>query len=180
MLTRQRPIRVAVAFLSPGTRLRVLLDLSQHHHVNRALRPRERAALDTLLAAEFAGVGELRAQAETALAANDTLVVDLIVDSSLPKAVVSHRVPVEAPVDGAGYDGGLILYVDDGRLSALEYWWVTEEPPNGFPPAVAISTPDCVPRRCDPMSTARSWPSHPGNCRQRISRLRQGWVDMSG
>ncbi len=75
------------------------------------------------------------------MAANDTLVLDLIVDRSLPKAVVSHRVPVEAAVDGAGYVGGLILYVDDGRLSALEYWWVTEEAPDGFPPAAAISTP---------------------------------------
>ncbi len=116
-------------------------NLSQHQHVNRALHPRERNALDILLAAEFAGADELRAQAETALAANDTLVVDLIVDRSLPKAVVSHRVPVEAAVDGAGYVGGLILYVDDGRLSALEYWWVTEEAPDGFPPAAAISTP---------------------------------------
>jgi hypothetical protein len=109
--------------------------------VTRALHPRERDALDTLLAAEFAGAEELRAQARTALAASDSLVVDLIVDKSLPKVVVHHRIPVEAAVDGAGYDGGLILYVDDGRLSALEYWWVTEEAPDGFPPASAISTP---------------------------------------
>jgi hypothetical protein len=109
--------------------------------MNRALNPRERDALDALLTAEFAGADELRAQAGTALAASGTLVVDLVVDRSLPEAVVRHRVPVEAAVDGAGYVGGLILYVDDGRLSALEYWWVTEEAPDGFPPAVAISTP---------------------------------------
>jgi hypothetical protein len=48
---------------------------------------------------------------------------------------------VQAAVDGAGHDGGLILYVDDGRLSALEYWWVTEEQPGAFPPASAIGTP---------------------------------------
>jgi hypothetical protein len=109
--------------------------------VNRALYPRERDALDVLLAAEFAGAPELRAQAETVLAANDALVVDLVVDRSLATAAVDRRVPVAAAVDGAGYRGGLILFVDDGRLSALEYWWVTEEKPGGFPPVSAISTP---------------------------------------
>src|SRR5258708_10803843 len=108
MLTGQRPILVPVGCLSPGTHWRVMPNLSQHQHVNRALHPRERNALDTLLAAEFAGADELRAQAETALAANDTLVLDLIVDRSLPKAVASHRVPVEAAVDGAGYAAGPI------------------------------------------------------------------------
>ena len=116
-------------------------DLGQHQHVNRALHPRERAALAVLLAAEFAGAAELRAQAETVLAASDSLVVDLVVDGSLPRAVVSRRVPVEAEVNGAGYLGGLILFVDDGRLSALEYWWVTQKAPDGFPPASAIGTP---------------------------------------
>jgi hypothetical protein len=124
-----------------GVGWRVMPDLGQHQHVNRALHPRERAALAVLLAAEFAGAAELRAQAETVLAASDSLVVDLVVDDSLPKAVVSRRVPVEAAVNGAGYLGGLILFVDDGRLSALEYWWVTQEAPDGFPPASAIGTP---------------------------------------
>lgn len=109
--------------------------------MNRALNPRERDALEALLAAEFAGAAELRAQARTVLAVNDALVVDLVVDASLPEAAVGHRVPVQAAVDGAGHDGGLILYVDDGRLSALEYWGVTEEQPGGFPPASAIGTP---------------------------------------
>ena len=48
---------------------------------------------------------------------------------------------MEAAVDGAGYAGGLMLWVDDGRLSALEYWWVTEGAPEGFPPASAIGPP---------------------------------------
>jgi hypothetical protein len=101
--------------------------------------------LDALLAAEFAGARELRAQAKTASAGAGTLVVDLIVDRSLPEAVVRHRIPVQAVVDGAGYDGGLILYVDDGRLSGVEYWWVTEEAPDHFPPAAAIGTPVVAP-----------------------------------
>jgi hypothetical protein len=109
--------------------------------VTRSLSPPERAALDALLAADFAGAPELRAQAETALAVNDAFLVDLVADQSLPKAVVGHRMPVEADVDGAGYEGGLILYVDDGRLSGLEYWWVTEEKPGSFPPVAVIGTP---------------------------------------
>jgi hypothetical protein len=109
--------------------------------VNRDLHPRERDALDGLLAAEFAGARELRAQTESVLAASGTLIVDLVVDESLPRAVVSGRVPVEAAVDGAGHAGGLMLWVDDGRLSALEYWWVTQERPDGFPPASAIGVP---------------------------------------
>jgi hypothetical protein len=34
-----------------------------------------------------------------------------------------------------------MLWVDDGRLSALEYWWVTDEKPEGFPPASSIGVP---------------------------------------
>jgi hypothetical protein len=66
------------------------------------------------------------------------------VDEFLPKAADSGRVPVEAAVDGAGHAGGLMLWVDDGRLSALEYWWVTEKAPDGFPPASAIGMPVTV------------------------------------
>jgi hypothetical protein len=44
-------------------------------------------------------------------------------------------------VDNDGYDGGLILFVDGGRLSALEYWWVTEDRPDEFPPSSAIGSP---------------------------------------
>jgi para-nitrobenzyl esterase len=40
-----------------------------------------------------------------------------------------------------GYDGGLLLFVDDGQLSGLEYWWVTEERPDVMPPLSAVGTP---------------------------------------
>ena len=109
--------------------------------VTRSLSPRERAALDALLAADFGGAPELRSQAESVLASNDGMVVDLVVDRALPTATVVHRVPVQAVVDGADYDGGLILYVEEGRLSGLEYWWVTEDKPDDFPPASAVGRP---------------------------------------
>jgi hypothetical protein len=44
-------------------------------------------------------------------------------------------VPVAAQVidpDGA-YLGELLLWVADGRMSALEYSWVTDEPPTHLP-----------------------------------------------
>ena len=133
--------RIAEGGEARGNRLALGVDPESALLVHRDLHPRERAALNALLTAEFAGVAELRAQAETALAVGGALVVDLVVDRSLPAANVGHRIPVQAAVDGEGYDGGLILYVDDGRLSGLEYWWVTEKAPAEFPPPSAVSLP---------------------------------------
>jgi hypothetical protein len=104
----------------------------------RELLPHERAALDRLLSLDFQGVRELRLQAATAQAECTGLIVNLVVDAVLPIAQVAKRTPVQAVVDGSGYDGGLLLFVDDGRLSALEYWWVTEDAPDEFPPLEAI------------------------------------------
>ncbi len=69
------------------------------------------------------------------------MVIDLIVSAERSPAAVVSRTPVQAVVDGDGYDGGLLLFVDDGQLSALEYWWVTEEPPCVMPPLTAIGAP---------------------------------------
>jgi hypothetical protein len=73
--------------------------------------------------------GSIPASPDLLHAESDSLVVHLAVDEALPRATVDVRVPVQAVVDGDGYDGGLILSVDNGRLSALEYWWVTEDRP---------------------------------------------------
>jgi hypothetical protein len=35
-----------------------------------------------------------------------------------------------------------ILFVDDGRLSALEYWWTTDEMPDAFPSSHRIGAPE--------------------------------------
>ena len=50
-----------------------------------SLSSRERVALDVLLAAEFSGVSEPRAQAGSAVASGDGLIIDLVVDQSLPR-----------------------------------------------------------------------------------------------
>jgi hypothetical protein len=109
--------------------------------VPRPLTDRERDILDLLLAVDFPGAAELRQQAASVSAEREGMIIDLIVSAeSLPATVIS-RTPVQADVDGDGYDGGLLLFVDDGRLSALEYWWVTEEQPDLMPPRTAIGAP---------------------------------------
>jgi len=74
-------------------------------------------------------------------AEGEGMIVGLVVGEGLPTASVVSRTPVQAVVDGDGYDGGLILFVDDGQLSALEYSWVTEERPDVLPPLAAIGQP---------------------------------------
>lgn len=106
--------------------------------MTRDLIEREYELLEALLAAEFPGVAELRAQAASVRAGREGLIVDLMVDPLAPAAPVVARVPVQAVVDGEGYDGGLLLVVDDGRLSAIEYWWVTEDPPLSMPPLAVV------------------------------------------
>jgi hypothetical protein len=109
--------------------------------VTRALTDRERGLLDLLLSADFPGATELREQAKSVTASREGMIIDLIVDQGLPRAKVVSRTPVQASVDGDGYDGGLVLFVDDGQLSALEYWWVTEERPDVLPPLTAVGPP---------------------------------------
>jgi hypothetical protein len=115
-----------------------------HAKINPMARPltaRERGILELLLSVEFPGAGELREQAAFVLAEREGMVLDLVVPGGLPRASVVSRTPVQAVVDGDGYDGGVLLFVDDGRLSAMEYWWVTEEKPELLPPLSAVGRP---------------------------------------
>lgn len=107
----------------------------------RVLNAREQAILEWLLSVDFPGVDALRQQARSAAAEPDGLIIDLVVDPDTTRARVLDRVPVQAVVDGDGFDGGLLLYVDDGRLSGIEYWWVTENPPEEMPPLSAVGNP---------------------------------------
>jgi hypothetical protein len=109
--------------------------------VTRPLTARERDILDLLLSIEFPGVRELRQQAMSVSAEREGMFIDLVVNAGLPPASVVSRTPVQAAVDGGGYDGGVLLFVDGGRLSALEYWWVTEQKPDALPPRSAIGQP---------------------------------------
>jgi hypothetical protein len=109
--------------------------------VPRPLSARERHILDLLLSVDFPGANALREQASTVTSEGEGMIVQLIVGEGLPLASVASRTPVQAVVDGEGYDGGLLLFVDEGQLSALEYWWVTEEKPDEWPPLSVIGQP---------------------------------------
>lgn len=104
----------------------------------RPLTPRERAVLDLLLGTDFPGAAALRAQARTAEVTGrcpcGCPTIDLAVDATVTVADVGSRVAVDVDV----VDGGLILFVDEGRLSGLEYWSVADETPVEFPPPEEI------------------------------------------
>ncbi|MFF1609900.1 hypothetical protein ACFVYA_19160 [Amycolatopsis sp. NPDC058278] len=105
----------------------------------RPLTPNERTTLDTLLAADFPGAAELRAQATTARVVGrcgcGCPTIDLAVDDVTPRWPKKESVAVEADVP----DGGLIVFAEEGRLSCLEYWSVGDEPPAAFPPPGQIT-----------------------------------------
>ncbi|WP_254897144.1 hypothetical protein [Amycolatopsis sp. Hca4] len=100
----------------------------------RPLTPNERTTLDALLAGDFPGAAELRAQATTAQVSGrcdcGCPSINLEVDRTLPIAVVADP-PVAIEADAPG--GGLIVFAEDGRLSCLEYWSTADEPPAAFP-----------------------------------------------
>ena len=106
--------------------------------MSRELTSAERTTLDVLLAGDFPGAAELRAQAATAKVTGSCgcgcPTIDLAVDATTPQAEIAERVAVEADAP----DGGLIVFVDEGRLSGLEYWTTTGETPAGFPPPEEI------------------------------------------
>ncbi|WP_103337067.1 hypothetical protein [Amycolatopsis sp. CA-126428] len=105
----------------------------------RPLTPNERATLNTLLAADFPGAAELRAQAATARVTGrcgcGCPTIDLAVDGATPRSPKKESVAVEADVP----DGGLIVFVGEGRLSCLEYWTTADETPAEFPPPGQIT-----------------------------------------
>ncbi|NUS44617.1 MAG: hypothetical protein HOQ24_13130 [Mycobacteriaceae bacterium] len=101
--------------------------------MDRPLTEVERNVLSAMLDRPFPGAPQLRAQLATARVVGQCHcgcpTVDLAVDVTLPTAVVDSRIPVEAAVP----DGGLILFVEEGRLSSLEYYHLAEDPPPYFP-----------------------------------------------
>ena len=117
---------------------------------DRALTDIEREVLLHILSAVFPGASELRRQvADAKVRGNweptDSPSVDIYVSESTQRAPIPDGpVPVAAHVtdEGGSYVGELLIWVTDGRISALEYSWVTDEPPNKLPDArhVQLST----------------------------------------
>ncbi|WP_050502955.1 hypothetical protein [Streptomyces monomycini] len=108
----------------------------------RPLTVSERAVLEHILAADFAGAYELRGQLDrtdvVALWGPGSVSVDLRVREPVRYAAMpSELVPVDAHVhDQHGeYIGELLVWTDKGAsLAALEYAWITDGMPESLPP----------------------------------------------
>ncbi len=102
----------------------------------RPLSEVEREVLNVMLAGDFPGAFELRGQVDAARVSRrcdcGCPSVDLVVEGDVPLAPVVSRTPVNANVDGV-LGGGLIVFVDDGRLSGLEYYTSEDQTPGSFP-----------------------------------------------
>jgi len=96
---------------------------------DRAPRPltrTERALLGALLAHDFTGADVLRAQLDTATASPGCTcgcgTIDLHVPGDAPNAGVAGPAPFEGTVHGPDGrpTGGVLLFVEDGRLARLD------------------------------------------------------------
>ena len=111
--------------------------------MRRPLTTTERALLDALLDSEFDGVEELRAQARWATASTGCecgcVTIDLHVPEDVPASSAAGPAPVEGTVvDAAGEPiGGVLLFVQSGRLSGLEVHSLDE--PRSVPPPERVS-----------------------------------------
>ncbi|WP_197696479.1 hypothetical protein [Nocardia terpenica] len=101
--------------------------------MERELTDNEQEALHAMLAGDFPGAVELRAQALTAKVVGQCRcgcpTIDLMVDPSAPAAANLPNPVTEAATD----DGGLLLFVRDGKLVGLEYYSLTDDTPDRFP-----------------------------------------------
>jgi hypothetical protein len=108
---------------------------------SRPLSDAERAILWHILSAPAPGTSELRSQISAATVSKHwepvgSPSVDISVPAETPLAhVADGPIPIAAQVIGTGGDylGELLVWVTGGRISALEYSWVTDEPPTRLP-----------------------------------------------
>lgn len=106
----------------------------------RGLTSAESAVLALMLCVEFPGVDELRVQAGSASVVGGcncgcpSVAIAVPDDAPLALGLTSRLAPAEGVVSPQGDDvpGEIILFVDDGRLSYLEYVFY-DAPPTGWP-----------------------------------------------
>jgi hypothetical protein len=109
-------------------------DLQRGEAADRPLASSEVALLDALLRHEFEGVDELRVQTRQVSASPGCTcgcgTLDLHVPDTVPRSSSCSPVPVVGTVVDADGDpiGGLLLFVDDGRLSGLEVYSFADDP----------------------------------------------------
>ncbi len=104
----------------------------------RPLSPGERAALIRIVeTAEVDGIEELRLQVPHAEVSGGPTFLVLQVREPAPRSRFHKgHLPVRAFVrwDEGDSDGELLVWVNDGYLSALEFAWYADEQPHEFPP----------------------------------------------
>ncbi|MDX8054644.1 hypothetical protein SK571_35195 [Lentzea sp. BCCO 10_0798] len=109
----------------------------------RPLAPSERAVLERILAADFPGATALHAQLDHVRVLKPWYEGAPSLDLSTGGAaadVADGVLPVDAQVHESGeLVGEILLWIADGRLSAIEYAWVTDEPPTRLPPVDQVT-----------------------------------------
>ncbi|MBM7167750.1 hypothetical protein JQK87_04865 [Streptomyces sp. G44] len=110
----------------------------------RPLNADERAVLEHILSAEFAGASQLQSQLDRteviAVWGPGSVSVDLQVRGTCEHAALPEAlVPVDAHVHNpsGAYIGEILVWTDRGAtLAALEFAWVTDEMPTSLPAIV--------------------------------------------
>jgi hypothetical protein len=108
--------------------------------MGRPLSADEKRVILQILDADLDGADELRQQVEGAFATRQWIAglpsIDIIVGETSPAAPDYVRRPITRAVedDSGSPIGFVLLWVEDGRISALEYAWVTDDPPTELPP----------------------------------------------
>jgi hypothetical protein len=114
----------------------------------RPLTTTERALLDALLDHDFDGAVELRTQARHATASTGCecgcVTIDLHVPDDVPASPAAGTAPVEGTVVDADGEpiGGVLLFVEHGRLAGLQVHSLDEPSPLPRPERVSWETWD--------------------------------------
>lgn len=112
----------------------------------RPLSDPERSLLEVLLAENFPGSDELRAQARTVRVKGfwedrPSIVLLEVMDPGAPRANVVHAVPVETKVRAADPPQELLLFVKDGLLDSIELVDYSGNDGVGLPDIGAVEPP---------------------------------------
>jgi hypothetical protein len=106
----------------------------------RPLTTAEINVLHRILSEKSTDADRLRKQVSNAKVAknwaDNSPSIDIVVPESAERAHLEDgAISVAAHVadDSGEYLGELLIWVTDGRISALEYSWVTDEPPSELP-----------------------------------------------
>jgi len=112
----------------------------------RPLDPNERRVLDLLLRNEVPGAAELRKQAAAVTVVGRCECGCPTVDLAVPKALArapsaGNLFSIEARVAPLGDEptGDIILFLEGGVLSSLEYVFYTNNPPDDWPSSDRLS-----------------------------------------